>query len=180
MTTAERSANTTHRTPRRWKAIGFILPILISVLLTWLGVNDFRLFQHTPPPSISSTSTHLIGGATAPVEVTILEGNSIDISWTVVEDPDVYSYDVTVVAVHPLRYTYSIPRYSGDRDVNERHYPVDYLSQILEDEGRAERIEDGQVWHICVQAMKKQPLNTPIDEYIIPGTKACSNDFTMP
>ncbi|WP_136314197.1 hypothetical protein [Actinomyces procaprae] len=112
--------------------------------------------------------------------MTILEDNGVDIRWSIVDDPEVHGYDLTVVAVKPVKYAYSIPRYSGDREVTERHYPVDYLNQLLEDDERTERVEDGQLWHICVQAMKEQPLNTPIDEYVIPGTRACSNDFTLP
>lgn len=168
-----------------WKKVSaLLLPIFIGCVITWVGINDVRIpwfsfGERTATPS-SGEPGGTNGEATGPVKTTLLEGGGVDIAWTTVQDPDVYSYDLTVVAVRPIRYEYSVPRYSGDREVFERHYPVEYLNQLLEDGGREERVGRGQVWHVCVQAMKEQPLNTPIDDYIIPGTKACSDDFTLP
>ncbi|MBF6180071.1 hypothetical protein [Nocardia otitidiscaviarum] len=120
-------------------------------------------------------------GSTAPVRVSISAGgDAVDVTWSVVRRPDLHHYSVYVTAVRPIAYEYGVPRYDGDRDVTERIYPKEYLDGLLADDGDARRVEPGQRWHVCVQGMRETPLNVPIDEYIIPGTRACSEDFTLP
>ncbi len=96
------------------------------------------------------------------------------------DDPELHGYSIYVSAVRPVQYEYSVPRYAGDPEVIERLYPAEYLNGLLIDAGDPRRIEPGQVWNICIQGMKDTPLNTPIDDYIIPGTKGCSEDFSLP
>lgn len=165
--------------------IPIILSALLALLLTWLGVNDWRLPWIASPPApdraAPSSSTEAPSGLTSPVRVAETgDGGGIDIRWTEVDDPELRGYSVYVTAVRPVKYEYSVPRYRGDSELIERHYPVDYLNELLAEANDSRRVEPGQLWYVCVQGMRETPLNVPIDPYIIPGTKACSEEFTLP
>lgn len=155
-----------------------VVGAVIALPFTWLGLNDWRVpgLQPTPRPTLISGGS----GLTAPIRITKLNSGGIDIAWSVVDNPELHGYDIYVTAVRPVQYEYSVPRYAGDRDVIERHYPAEYLNEALTEVNDSRPVEDGQVWYVCVQGMKDTPLNTPIDQYIIPGTKACSDEFTLP
>ena len=164
-----------------WLVLLF-LGSLIALLLTWLGLNDWRFPFVQPSAAVPTPSptTKTQSGLTAPVNVTKLSGGGIDIRWSVVDNPELRGYSVYVTAVRPVRYEYSVPRYGGDSDVTERHYPVEYLNELLVASEDSRRVQPGQAWYVCIQGMKETPLNVPIDPYIIPGTKACSDEFTLP
>lgn len=159
-----------------------ILGALLALLLTWLGLNDWRFPFVTTAPSSSSpaSSTTHSAGLTGPIQITKMSGGAVDIRWSVVANPELRGYDVTVTAVRPVKYEYGVPRYAGDSDVTERHYPAEYLNKALAEAKDPRRVESGQVWYVCVQGMRETPLNVPIDPYIIPGTKACSDEFATP
>lgn len=158
-----------------------IVGAIVALPFTWLGFNDWR-FPGIQPESeeVLQPESEQVLGKTAPIRITKLDSGGIDITWSMVDDPDLHGYFVDVTAVRPVQFEYSVPRYSGDSDVFERHYPAEYLNEILSESGDTRRVENGQVWYVCVQGMKDIPLNTPIDDYIIPGTKACSEEFVLP
>lgn len=132
-----------------------------------------------PQSSPSSVADAPRGGAVAPVLIKLLDGGAADVTWSAVNDPELRGYAVHVTAVRPVEYEFAVPRYGGDPDVTERIYPAQYLNKILGEVADPRTVKAGQVWHVCVQGMKDAPLNTPIDDYIIAGTKACSDDFEL-
>lgn len=162
-----------------------VLGVIVALPVTWLGINDWRFPWVAAPTATESIATGSperasSGGLTSPINVSKLDSGGIDIRWTEVDDPELHGYSVYVTAVRPVQYEYSVPRYDGDSDVLERHYPVDYLNELLADANDSRRVEPGQLWYVCVQGMKDTPLNVPIDSYIIPGTKSCSEEFVLP
>ncbi len=164
----------------------WLVPVLVAavlaLLITWLGLNDWRFpfLQSNNASETTTPSSRQSQGLTAPIQVTKVGRIGIDIRWSAVNNPSLHGYDVYVTAVRPIQYEYEVPRYQGDSDVTERHYPIDYLNKLLVEANDARRVQAGQVWYVCVRGMKETPLNVPIDPYIIPGTKACSDEFTLP
>lgn len=159
-----------------------VVGLILALLAGWLGLNDWRFpfSRHTSDATPSEAVSRGPVGLAGPVHVTKLSGQGIDVSWTIVDNAELHGYAVYVTAVRPVQYTYGAPRYAGDSDVTERMYPVEYLNGLLADAHDERRVQQGQVWYVCVQAMKETPLNVPIDPYIIPGTKACSDEFVLP
>lgn len=152
-------------------AVGTILALAVS----WFGLNDWRAPWVGASPDSRNSQLSV-----SPVNVALLEDGAVDVSWSPSNAPELHGYIVYVTAVRPISYEYAVPRYDGDPEVSERIYPKDYLDSLLAEAGEPERVAAGQVWNVCVQGMKETPLNVPIDEYIIPGTRACSDDFTLP
>ena len=175
-----------------------MVPVLVGALLaaviSWLGLNDWRFpwVHHRSTSSQDSRGDNgsaggesgsghgTDGGLTAPVRITKVGDGGVDVNWSVVHNKNLHGYDLYVTAVRPVEYEYGVPRYRGDRDVTQRIYPQNYLNKALKEAADPRRVKAGQVWHVCVEGMKDMPLNVPIDKYIIPGTKACSPDFTLP
>lgn len=178
-----------------------LLPIVIGLALTWLGFNEWRVpwvdkpstkgadssaadsdgaTTSDSPPTSPSDETTGPGTSTSPIVIDVLKSGGVDVSWSIVDDPQLRGYDVFVSAVRPIKYEYAEPRYPGDTNVSTRIYPTRYLRDLLREAGDARKVRPGQVWHVCVVGMKETPLNEPIDDYIIPGTRACSSDFRIP
>jgi hypothetical protein len=166
-----------------------MVPVLvgtvIALALGWLGLNDWRFpwvnGEKRPgqPKTSAQGSKTADDGAAAPVRVALHRDGGVDVRWSVVKDPELHGYSLYVQAVRPLEYEYSVPRYAGDSDVTERLYPGRYLNKLLAEAADPRRVKPGQVWNVCVQGMEETPPNTPIDDYILPGTKACSEDFRL-
>ncbi|MFT7024058.1 MAG: hypothetical protein ACJA07_003162 [Rhodococcus sp. (in: high G+C Gram-positive bacteria)] len=157
-----------------------VVGLVAGLAITWLGVNDWRVpWVRAEAAPTTGPQPESIGGSTEPVRIDLLADGGVDVGWEIVDDPELHGYALYFTAVRPIEYTYSVPRYSGDPDVTERLYPARYLDGLLVESDDPRRVQSDQVWHVCVQGMKETPLNTPIDDYIIPGTRACSQDFAL-
>jgi len=164
-----------------------VVPILIGLLLTWFGINDWRVPwakpTTTPTPSMSTATSPAPspnGRNVAPVKLRMLSDGGVDVTWSALSDSELNYYSVDVSAVSPITYTYGVPYHPGIVDTSSRIHPAPYLNKLLSDERRTERVAPGQIWHVCVTGMRATPNNVDITPYIIKGSKACSDDFTLP
>ena len=160
-----------------------MVPIAIGLLLTWFGVNDWRVPWALPSAKASTSVPEPSapnGKNVAPIKLQMLSDGGVDVTWSALSDPELNYYSVDVSAVSPITYTYGVPFYPGMTDTSSRIYPATYLDKLLSEERRTERVARGQIWHVCVTGMRKTPNNVDITPYIIKGSKACSDDFSLP
>lgn len=155
-----------------WLVI-LILGVVMSLVVGWLGLNDWR-FPWVQEPVTSS------GRSTAPVEADVLDDGGVDLRWSAVDDDRIDHYDVVVTAVAPISYSYAVPFYPGIAETNDRVYPERELTKNLAGEGRTDRVAAGQLWHVCVTAMMAAPDGVDVAPYTLAGTRSCSRDFTLP
>jgi hypothetical protein len=154
-------------------AVLLVLGLAAGLLLTWLGLNDWR-FPWVPGQTQSASQS------TSPVVAEVLDGGAVDLSWTAVDDDRLDHYSIVVVAVSPISYSYGVPFFEGIAPTNERVYPESELNSNLEAEGRSERVTPGQKWHVCVTAMMAAPEGESVAPYTLADTQSCSDDFVVP
>lgn len=181
-----------------WRGRGFdvalaSLGVLVALVLTWLGVNDWRIPGHAPSGTPSSTTMPspdntpskgegAVLASDSPVKVRWLgRGDAIDVTWDAMNYPGLHSYDLQIFGVSPLETWYSEGYRLGEElRTSATTYPVAETNEKFADLGSQDRVTKEETWRVCVTGMKEVPLGVPIAPYVITGSKQCSDLFVLP
>lgn len=121
------------------------------------------------------------GGLTSPIDIKSIVADGVEVTWRPIADSRLDHYSVDVEAVYPVSYKYNVPRSPQEViKTSERIYPKSELNKLLEESDREERVEDGQIWRVCVTGMLETPLGVDITSFIIENSESCSEDFVIP
>lgn len=163
--------------PRRSKAraiaYGALTLILIPVLLSATGVLDLRI----PLPWLHRESAAGSSGRVltpeSPVKVSWTgTADAVEITWHEIDDPELHSYSVDVYALAPVESWYNVGYRVGEElRTSATTNPIAELNEYLHESGKSERVDNDQVWRICVTGMRETPGGVDITPYIIDGNK---------
>lgn len=162
--------------PRWIWVVLFVCCISAAGFLTYLQVSQGAL------PNSSSASPGKMLSPDSPVKVRWFgQGDTIEVSWDVMDYPDLEHYSVDVYGLTPVQIDYNVGYRRGDElRTSDTANPIAEANEWLKQDGRSEQVTNDETWRVCVIGMKDTPGGVDISPYIIKGSKRCSDPFTIP
>lgn len=170
--------------------------LILGTPLAWSGLNDWRPFRSggnvaepaegaTPGESGTTTSGGVVPQMLtpdSPVKVRWLgTGDTLEVSWGIIDDPELDHYSVNVYALYPIEDDYNVGyRFGEELRLTDTTSPISEMNEHFAQQGDTSRVTAGQSWRICVQGMRETPGGVSITPYIIVGSNRCSDIFTIP
>jgi hypothetical protein len=156
--------------------------IWTGVVLAVVGITGFTLKDLISLPPGADREDARVLTPDSPVRVTWTGvADTLGLSWSEVDDPELHNYSVDVEALAPVEDWYNVGYRSGEElRTTAQANPIAQLNEKLKDRGSTARADSNQVWRVCVYAMRDAPGGVDISRYIIEGGTQCSDQFTIP
>lgn len=176
-----------------------LLAAIVGLMITWLGLNDWRLSGAYRPSQTSTlvgmTTETTTGGpgpsgseaarvlsGSSPVKVTWLgQGEALKVTWGDMSYPDLDHYSVDVYGVAPEQTWYNVGYREDTKLASTRTiHPLAETRVRYAETDKPTAVGPDETWRICATGMRRVPAGAAVSPYEIDGSKKCSDPFVVP